>query len=173
MIHDASNDSTHGATRASQDVEKNDNDSSMAILERASTRARQEGVSYQGLVTPAEAQALVQAGIATIVDVRTRFEAAYVGRIPGSPLVEWKALGAADPNPRFVEQLDALPDKRENLLFLCRSGVRSHAAAAAATEAGHGHAFNILEGFEGDLDDDQHRGARGGWRKAGLPWIQS
>ncbi len=144
-----------------------------AILERAAARARQKGVPYAGLVTPGEAHALMQAGIATIVDVRTRFESEYVGRIPGTPLIEWKALGAAVPDPRFIEQLDALPDKRENLLFLCRSGVRSHAAAAAATAAGHRHAFNILEGFEGDLDDERHRGETGGWRKAGLPWIQS
>ena len=148
-------------------------DTTFAILERAAARANQEAVPYAGLVTPSEAYALVQAGVATIVDVRTRFEAEYVGRIPGTPLIEWKPLGAVEPNPRFIEQLDALPDKRENLLFLCRSGARSHAAAAAATDAGHRHAFNILEGFEGNLDEEQHRGIRGGWRKAGLPWIQS
>ena len=144
-----------------------------AILERAAARAKQKAISYAGLVTPDEAHALMQAGLATIVDVRTRFEAEYVGRIPGTPLIEWKALGAAEPDPAFIEQLEALPDKRENLLFLCRSGVRSHAAAAAATAAGHRHAYNILEGFEGDLDEDRHRGEKGGWRKAGLPWIQS
>ncbi len=144
-----------------------------AILERAAARAKQKAVSYAGLVTPSEAHALTQAGVATIVDVRTRFEAEYVGRIPGAPLIEWKPLGAAEPNPHFMEQVDALPDQRENLLFLCRSGARSHAAAAAATRAGHRHAFNILEGFEGDLDEELHRGSRGGWRKAGLPWIQS
>ncbi len=144
-----------------------------AILARAAARAKQQAVPYAGLVTPSEAHALMQAEVATIVDVRTRFEAEYVGRIAGTPLIEWKPLGAAEPNQAFIEQLDALPDKRENLLFLCRSGVRSHAAAAAATEAGHRHAFNILEGFEGDLDEERHRGVKGGWRKAGLPWIQS
>lgn len=148
-------------------------DTTAAILERAAARAKQKAVPYAGLVTPSEAHALMQAGIATIVDVRTRFEAEYVGRIAGTPLIEWRPLGAPEPNQRFIEQLDALPDKRENLLFLCRSGVRSHAAAAAATEAGHRHAFNILEGFEGNLDEEQHRGTRDGWRKAGLPWIQS
>ncbi len=150
-----------------------DTDTPAAILERAFVRAKQKAVPYAGLVTPSEAYALMQAGAATIVDVRTRFEAEYVGRIPEVPLIEWKPLGAAQPNRHFIEQLDALPDKRENLLFLCRSGVRSHAAAEAATEAGHRRAFNILEGFEGDLDGEQHRGTRGGWRNAGLPWIQS
>lgn len=142
------------------------------ILKRATERAKNEGLDYAGAVTPAEAHALLEAGIATLVDVRTRFEAEYVGRVPDTPLIEWKALGAAAPNPRFVEQLDALPDRRENLVFLCRSGVRSHAAAIAATAAGHARAFNILDGFEGPLDAAGHRGTTAGWRKAGLPWVQ-
>ena len=147
-------------------------DSIDAIVERAAARAKAEGVPYAGLVTPAEAHALVEAGEATLVDVRTRFEAEYVGRIPGVPLIEWKALGAPGPNPGFVEELDALPAKRARLLFMCRSGARSHAAAIAATQAGHAQSYNVLEGFEGDLDADKHRGNRGGWRKAGLPWTQ-
>jgi len=65
-----------------------------------------------------------------------------------------------------------LPNQRSRLLFLCRSGARSHAAAEAAHDAGHEGAYNVLEGFEGDLDEHKQRGARGGWRKAGLPWIQ-
>jgi rhodanese-related sulfurtransferase len=144
-----------------------------AILARARQRASDARVPYEGQVTPAEAYALMRAGVATLVDVRTRFETEFVGRVPDTPLIEWKALGAAAPDPRFVEKLDALPDKQGNLLFLCRSGVRSHAAAIAATEAGYEHAFNILEGFEGDLDETGHRGTLGGWRRAGLPWIQS
>jgi rhodanese-related sulfurtransferase len=143
------------------------------ILERAADRGREKGVPYAGFVTPSEAHRLMEAGVATLIDVRTRFEHEYVGRVPQTPLIEWKALGAAEPNPQFVAQLNALPDKRENLLFLCRSGVRSHAAAIAATEAGYDHAFNILEGFEGDLDESGHRGLLGGWRSAGLPWVQS
>lgn len=143
------------------------------ILDRAAERAREGGLPYAGAVTPAEACALLDAGVATLVDVRTRFEHEYVGRVPDTPNIEWKALGAPGPNPRFVEELDALPARREHLLFLCRSGVRSHAAAIAATEAGHRHAYNILEGFEGDLDEAGHRGTRGGWRHAGLPWVQS
>ena len=143
-----------------------------AILARAAERARERGVAYAGLVTPAEAWSLMRAGQASLVDVRTRFEAEYVGRVPDTPLVEWKALGAPQPNPRFVDEVDALPELRERLLFLCRSGVRSDAAASAMTRAGHRGAYNILEGFEGDLDQNGHRGATG-WRHAGLPWIQN
>jgi rhodanese-related sulfurtransferase len=58
-------------------------------------------------------------------------------------------------------------------MFLCRSGVRSHGAAQLATQAGYTRAMNILEGFEGDLDANGHRGTVGGWRKASLPWVQS
>ena len=56
--------------------------------------------------------------------------------------------------------------------MLCRSGVRSIAAARRATELGI-EAYNILEGFEGDKDAAGHRNVTGGWRKAGLPWAQS
>ncbi len=142
------------------------------ILGRAAQRAKDGGLPYAGAVTPSEAWNLMQSGVATLVDVRTRFESDYVGRVPTTPLVEWKALGAAAPNPRFLEELGALEGTKENLLFLCRSGVRSHSAAIAAAAAGHAHAFNILEGFEGDLDAEGHRG-NSGWRKAGLPWVQS
>ncbi len=143
------------------------------ILDRAADRARDGRLPYAGAVTPAEACALMEAGIATLVDVRTRFEHEYVGRVPDTPLVEWKALGAPGPNPRFVDELRAVPGRRDRVLFLCRSGARSHAAAIAATEAGVAQAYNILGGFEGDLDDDGHRGTRGGWRHDGLPWVQS
>jgi len=143
-------------------------------LGRAADRAKDDDLPYAGAVTPAEACALMQTGKALLIDVRTRFEHEYVGRVPDTPLIEWKTLGSAAPTPQFVEQLQTLePDRQRNVLFLCRSGVRSHAAAIAATEAGYAHAFNILEGFEGDVDEHGHRGTRGGWRKAGLPWVQS
>jgi rhodanese-related sulfurtransferase len=114
-----------------------------------------------------------------VIDVRSRFEWEFVGRVPDSTLVEWRIYepdGAdrlkARPNPQFVEQLKAVAVPSETLLFMCRSGVRSQGAAAAAVEAGFPNAFNILEGFEGDPDADKHRGHIGGWRKHGLPWIQ-
>jgi rhodanese-related sulfurtransferase len=144
------------------------------ILGRAADRAKDDELPYAGAVTPAEACRLMQTGAAALVDVRTRFEYEYVGRVPDAPLIEWKPLGSATPDPQFIEHLQMLvPDRQRNVLFLCRSGVRSHAAASAATRAGYTHAFNILEGFEGDLDEHGHRGTRGGWRRAGLPWVQS
>ena len=76
-------------------------------------------------------------------------------------------------NPEFLAELAAAVPKDQPVMFLCRSGARSHAAAEAATRAGWREAYNVLEGFEGDKDADQHRSTVGGWRKAGLPWVQS
>lgn len=143
------------------------------ILSTAAERARALGARYAGSVTPAEAHQLHRSGAAAIVDVRTRAEHEYVGRIPGTELVEWRSFGAREPNPKFLDELRAKVPPERPVLFLCRSGVRSHAAAQAAAGAGWTQAYNILEGFEGDLDDQKHRGHRGGWRKAGLPWVQS
>jgi rhodanese-related sulfurtransferase len=144
-----------------------------AVLERAAERARAKGLSYYGEVTPQEAWALQQAGAARIVDVRTAAENSYVGRIDGAPLVEWRPLGAQAPNPDFMAQLRECATPEVPVMFLCRSGVRSHAAAQLAAQSGYARAMNILEGFEGDLDAHSHRGTVGGWRKAGLPWVQS
>lgn len=141
-------------------------------LRKARERGRQLNLAYAGAVTPAEAHALMKAG-ATLVDVRSKAERHFVGSVPGGEPIEWTSYPTGERNPAFLEQLaDAVP-KDAPVLFLCRSGARSHHAAAAAAAAGWTLAFNILEGFEGDKDAEQHRGSVGGWRKAGLPWIQS
>ena len=142
------------------------------IRSTAAKRGRDMGLSYAGALTPAEAQAMMQAG-AKLVDVRTKPELLYVGSIPGAAAVEWQTYPGGKPNPEFIEQLAAVAPKDQPVMFLCRSGARSHAAAEAATRAGWKEAYNILEGFEGDKDASGHRGTVGGWRKAGLPWIQS
>ena len=142
------------------------------ILDRAAARGREERVPYAGLVTPAEAWQLHQAGAATIVDVRTRPEWEYVGRVPDSTLVEWRRYGEQERSPIFLDDLAARFGRDAILLFICRSSVRSHHAAALAAATGFRRAFNVLEGFEGDCNARRQRGHLGGWRKAGLPWIQ-
>jgi rhodanese-related sulfurtransferase len=142
------------------------------ILDGAASRGLARGVPYAGLVTPDEAWGLQRTGAAAIVDVRTRPEYEFVGRVPDSILVEWRRYGDSAPNPRFLDELAARFDRDATLLFLCRSAVRSHHAAAAAAAAGFGLAFNVLEGFEGERDALGRRGGLGGWRNAGLPWIQ-
>ena len=142
-----------------------------AIRQRASQRGRELQLPYAGALTPAEAHVLLQAG-AKLVDVRTKPELVYVGRVPGSVLVEWQTYPGNAPNPEFLAQLSESVEPGDTLMFLCRSGVRSHAAAAVAAEAGWRDSYNVLEGFEGDRDAAQHRGTLSGWRKAGLPWVQ-
>jgi rhodanese-related sulfurtransferase len=142
-----------------------------AIRRLAAERAARLTLPYAGALTPAEAHALMQAG-AKLVDVRTKPELQYVGRVPGSVLVEWQTYPGNARNPDFLAQLAQAVEPGETLMFLCRSGARSHSAAAAAAQAGWPDSYNVLEGFEGDKDGEQHRGTLGGWRKAGLPWVQ-
>ena len=141
------------------------------IRKTAAERAKKMGLSYAGALLPAEAHALMQAG-AKLVDVRTKPELLYVGKIPGSVALEWQTYPGNRPNPEFLGELAAAVGKDQPVMFLCRSGARSHAAAEAATQAGWRECYNVLEGFEGDKDAQQHRNNVGGWRKAGLPWIQ-
>jgi rhodanese-related sulfurtransferase len=141
------------------------------IKRRAAERARQLKLPYAGALTPAEAFALMQAG-AKLVDVRTKPELLFVGRVPGSVLVEWQTYPGNAQNPAFLAQLTEAVEPQDTLMFMCRSGGRSHAAAATAAQAGFRDSYNVLEGFEGDKDAEQHRNTVGGWRKAGLPWVQ-
>jgi rhodanese-related sulfurtransferase len=142
------------------------------IRKRAAERARQLGLAYAGALLPAEAHALMQAG-ARLVDVRTQPELQYVGRVPGSVAVQWQTYPGNRPNPEFLAELEDAVSKDEPVMFLCRSGARSHSAAETATRHGWRECYNVLEGFEGDKDAEQHRNTVGGWRKAGLPWVQS
>jgi rhodanese-related sulfurtransferase len=142
------------------------------IKKAARERAEKMGLTYAGALLPAEAHRLMQAG-AKLIDVRTKPELQFVGRIPGSVALEWQTYPGNMPNPEFLAELAAVAPKDAPLMFLCRSGARSHGAAEAATQAGWRECYNVLEGFEGDKDANQHRNSVGGWRKAGLPWVQS
>jgi rhodanese-related sulfurtransferase len=144
------------------------------IIEKARIRGANEALPYVGALLPEEAFELLRtAPAARLVDVRTRAEWNYVGRIPGAVEIEWQTYPDRRPNPNFVRDLEAQVDKEAPVMFICRSGARSHGAAAAAAAAGYSQAFNVLEGFEGDKDAYGHRNTVGGWRVAGLPWIQS
>jgi len=147
-------------------------DDAGVIFEKAAERGRTLGLAYAGAVTPQEAWDLHQAGAAVIIDVRTQVEHEYVGHIPDTTLVEWRRLGERSPDPQFIEKLAQRYSPSQALLFLCRSAQRSHNAAILAAKSGFSRSYNILEGFEGELDANGHRGTLGGWRKAGLPWRQ-
>ena len=144
------------------------------ILAAARERARSNGIPYEGVLLPAEAaQLLREESTAVIVDVRSRAEWDFVGRIPSAVEIEWKSYPGMQPNAHFQDQLGNRVQKDALVMFICRSGGRSHESALAATKAGFKTCFNVLEGFEGDRDASGHRNTVGGWRAAGLPWTQS
>ncbi len=149
-------------------------DSVESILAQAKQRAKAMNLPYAGALLPLEAHTLMQnIPEANLVDVRTQAEWDYVGHVPESVFIEWNTYPSGQRNPRFLEQLQARVAKTEApVMFLCRSGARSHQAAAAATQAGYPNSYNVLEGFEGEKDPQGHRGTVGGWRFAGLPWVQ-
>jgi rhodanese-related sulfurtransferase len=142
------------------------------VLRQARTAAAQQGLPYSGTVPPTDAWALVQAGAALLVDVRSAEERHFVGQVPGSLHVAWATGTALTRNPRFVKELDSKAGRQRPLLLLCRSGKRSALAAEVAAKAGFTSVFNVTEGFEGDHDDAKQRGHFNGWRFHGLPWSQ-
>jgi rhodanese-related sulfurtransferase len=110
---------------------------------------------------------------AVMIDVRTKMEHNFVGRPLGAIHVAWKEFPDWQVNPDFVAQVSAIvSDKTAPVLLLCRSGQRSLEAANLLEQAGFSHLINILEGFEGNLDANKHRGTTGGWRFHGLAWEQ-
>lgn len=126
---------------------------------------------YAGDLSAQLAYAWWQAGDAVLVDVRSDAEREWVGFVPGATNLAWKQWPGMVPNPGFDDGLRQAVPAGKKVVFLCRSGVRSVAAARRASELGF-EAYNILEGFEGDPDEHAHRGRRGGWRYYGLPWRQ-
>jgi rhodanese-related sulfurtransferase len=116
---------------------------------------------------------------AQLIDCRTDAEWQYVGipdlRPAGKQaiLVSWQYFPSGNVNTSFVDEMrDAGLDPKQKLYFLCRSGVRSMAAAQAAKADGFAQVFNVAEGFEGPHDPEGHRGAVAGWKAEGLPWRQ-
>lgn len=137
-------------------------------------------MTYAGDLTPEQALTMVQDDpAAVLVDCRTRAEWTYVGLPDLAPVgrdvvtVEWLGFPGGARNGRFLDELaEAGVTPAGPVVFLCRSGVRSVAAAEHATAAGY-TAYNVLGGFEGDPDAAGHRGTTGGWKAAGLPWRQA
>lgn len=132
----------------------------------------QPAEGYAGDVAPALAARWFLSGQALLVDVRSDAEREWVGFVPDAISLAWKQWPGMALNAGFDEALKAAVRPGQKVLLLCRSGVRSIAAAKRATEMGI-EAYNVLEGFEGDADSDAHRGSQSGWRFRGLPWRQT
>lgn len=119
---------------------------------------------------------------AQLVDVRTRAEWSFVGaplpigeRLP--IFCEWQSFPDMQVSPRFVDDLSVELRARgasqdAPLVFLCRSGARSRAAAQAMIAAGWRRCVNVSDGFQGPPDAEGHRSRVSGWQAAGLPWRQ-
>ncbi len=143
-----------------------------------------DDAAYAGDVTCSQCWQILQAEPqAQLVDVRSSAEWAFVG-VPQTAatgrdaiFVEWQSFPTMAPNPMFTEQLVSELDSRDvpadaPVLFLCRSGARSRAAAQVLTAAGYARAYNVAGGFEGDVNESGHRGQINGWKYDGLPWSQ-
>lgn len=137
-------------------------------------------LGYAGEISPSDAwERLASDPSAKIIDVRTQAEWSFVGVPDLSPvgkqvlLVSWQVFPTMARNEAFAAQVEAHGVKKDDtLLLLCRSGVRSRAAAELLTQLGYSAAWNITDGFEGPHDSAKHRGLTAGWKASGLPWAQ-
>jgi rhodanese-related sulfurtransferase len=145
-----------------------------ALLAAARQRAIDMKLTYAGALTPREAhEVLSLSKEAKLIDVRSRAEWDWVGRVPGAAEIQLMSYPDNAVNALFAGQVEGVGGKDALLLFLCRSGGRSGMAATNLTAAGFTRCYNVLEGFEGDKDAKGQRNTTNGWRFAGLPWVQS
>lgn len=145
--------------------------SSEQILKLAQQRAEQNNYPYAGALTPHEAFEVLQNNpSAVLVDVRSRAELDLVGRVPQATHIEWAFYPGMVANAEFATQLQAQVDDDLIVIFLCRTGGRSHNAAVLAQQLGYDKAYNVLEGFEGESNTLRQRTLINGWKHAGLPW---
>ncbi|MEO5700974.1 MAG: rhodanese-like domain-containing protein [Casimicrobiaceae bacterium] len=110
---------------------------------------------------------------AVLIDCRSEIEYLFVGHPVGAHHVAWNDGPDWDINPHFVGQVRKIASMNRPVLVICRSGQRSISAGQTLEQAGFGEVYNVLEGFEGPLDEEHHRGTVSGWRMEGLPWEQS
>ncbi|MBS0314452.1 MAG: rhodanese-like domain-containing protein [Burkholderiales bacterium] len=111
---------------------------------------------------------------AAFVDVRSEIEYFYVGHPIGAEHIAWQEPPDWDIEPEFAQNVKALVagDRSRPVVLICRSGKRSVDAGKVLEAAGFSDVYNVLHGFEGDLDEHCHRGSSNGWRFDGLPWAQ-
>ncbi len=141
------------------------------ILQTAQQRGLDHDLPYLGALTPSEAYAVLQANPqARLVDVRTQAELELVGLVPNALHIEWAFYPGMLKNEQFAEQLQSAVAKNVTVIFLCRTGGRSHNAAVLAEQLGYAQAYNMLEGFEGEANAQKQRTTLNGWKHANLPW---
>jgi rhodanese-related sulfurtransferase len=111
---------------------------------------------------------------AVFVDVRMEIESMYVGKPPGSINIPWYEYPDFEADARsFVAAVKSeVKSLDQPVILICRSGSRTLDAGKVLLDAGFTRVVNVLHGFEGDLDADDHRSTINGWRFDGLPWGQ-
>jgi len=145
------------------------------ILQQAKERAQTNNLPYAGALTPKEVYEVLQLTTnAKLIDVRSRAELELVGRIPQANHIEWAFYPGMVANKDFAAQLKMQVDKESVVIFMCRTGGRSHNAATLAAQLGFTEAYNMLEGFEGDTTPETKQRCKiNGWKVADLPWTNS
>ena len=139
------------------------------VLNVAAARAAAKSLPYAGELTPQEAFEVLQQEDYVLVDVRSKAELDLVGRISNAIHIEWAFYPGMVANTEFAKQLQTQVDQATPIIFMCRTGGRSHNAAIVANGLGY-KAYNMLEGFEGDANTEKQRTLINGWKHAGLPW---
>lgn len=125
-------------------------------------------------LTPQQAYDFLQSNPeAVFIDVRSEMEHMFVGHPAGSMLIPWVDGPNWDVDPHFVSHVKKAASVNRPVVLICRSGRRSAEAGMALEKAGLQEIYNVLNGFEGDLDEQHHRNTHNGWRQAGLPWAQT
>lgn len=142
-----------------------------AVLRRAIQEAKRAGLGHAGNVSPEEAWKLFVGGHAHLIDVRTLEEREFTGYVPNTLHITWPVGPVLRESAGFIYSLKKILPANAVIIFICRSGRRSAAAAAAATQAEFSHVFNVREGTDGDRNDSQHQRQLSGWRQRGLPWL--
>ena len=142
------------------------------ILQNAKERGQTNNLPYAGALTPKEAHEVLQlTKNAKLIDVRSRAELELVGRVPQTTHIEWAFYPGMVANQDFSKQLTMQVDKESVVVFMCRTGGRSHNAATLAAQLGFTEAYNMLEGFEGEATPDTKQRCKiNGWKVADLPW---
>ncbi len=133
-------------------------------------------------LTSVDAKALMDTDeISYLIDIRSSMEFLFIGHPVGAVHIPWMDEPDWETNPHFAVDIRKLllggavctdKDHCANVILICRSGNRSEIAGQALLEAGLQRVHHIVDGFEGDKDDNSHRSTLNGWRYHGLPWEQ-
>ena len=141
------------------------------LLEAAKQRAASKNWPYTGELSPQEAFTILQQDSnAVLVDVRSQAELDLVGRVPNAIHIEWAFYPGMIANADFATQLQSQINQNQTIIFMCRTGGRSHNAALVAQQLGYSQVYNMLEGFEGEANTAKQRTLINGWKHANLPW---